>query len=363
MCGWLADALREARGEGLAGVESLPHDLSGPERFQGWPLPPLGMFRLSPSGGTPAPGSADRGHEASRAFLEVIERPLALRAEDGAPRYPWRLAADGAERLAGAFAAARLARPEAALAPELQVVLAHLLDQAGEPVDDQAALIVVPDEPGELIDRALEEHLRRALDAAFPTGRVTEARRGRTRALLALRELADVQGRRQEGLPAEALAQAIGGEGKEVLEQLATPQTRLVVLEQHPEGWRYALSHDRMAEVVVRTVEDEGRCFPSAPLRVDGRLGVDAELLALRRFVVLNTELYRSGEIEQATRPCGACGRLRPHLLRRIRIGPISPAVRSRWAMSALASGRPTCIWEARPRPSAGSEARPRFTR
>ncbi len=302
--GWLADALREARGEGLARVESLPHDLSGPERFCAWPLPPLGMFRSS------SPGSTDPLETAAPAFLEAIEKPLALRSEDGSPRYPWRFVPGGAARLAAAFGAARLARPDAALVPELQVVLAQLLEEAGEPAGDGKALIAVPDEPGELIDRALEEHLRRALDAAFPTGRGTEAAAprtrasgptpwpspsglGRTRALLALRELADVQGRKQEGLPAEVLAGAIGAEGREVLEQLAVPRSRLVVLEEHPEGWRYALSHDRMAEVVVRMVDEEGRY---------GDLRVDAELLALRRFVVLNTELYLSGEIAQATR-------------------------------------------------------------
>ena len=52
------------------------------------------------------------------------------------------------------------------------------------------------------------------------------------------------------------------------------------------------LSHDRLAEAVVRLVEEEGR---------QGRLVIDSDLLALRRFVTLRTELFRSGETESST--------------------------------------------------------------
>ncbi len=299
---WLADVLRDARAEGFESASTLPHDLSGPERFQGWPLPPLG---------TPAPGSADRAGEAARVFLAAIEKPLGVIMPDGGgqtERYPWRFAGDGAARLARAFGEARAARPGAPLAPELQVVLAHLLELAGEPSDGELAVVSVPEEPGELIDQALEQHLRRAIDAAFPAdptrrrtrqadaltagARAAGPRIARTRALLALRELADVQGRRDQGLPVESLARAIGPEGRRVLERLATPETRLVVLEQQAGGWCYVLSHDRMAELLVHLVDGEGAY---------SGFGVDAELLALRRFVKLKTELFAAGEAEQAT--------------------------------------------------------------
>ncbi|MCP4654194.1 MAG: SUMF1/EgtB/PvdO family nonheme iron enzyme [bacterium] len=279
---WLGDALREARSLGLAGVGTLPHDLSGPERFHARALPPLGA---------PPAAAGDPVDAASRVFKAAIERPLGLRTAGGDVRYPWRFSDDGAARLARAFGEARLAQPQAPLVPELQVVLAHLLDRAAEPTAGGEAAVTVPEEPGELIGQALDEHLGRALARAFP-GPSEDARLGRTRALLALRELADARGRRDQGLVAETLAQAIGREGREVLEKLATPQTRLVVAEQQGGEWVYVLAHDRMAEVLVRLVDEEGG---------HAGLGVDAELLGLRRFVGLKSELYAAGELEQAT--------------------------------------------------------------
>ena len=327
---WLADVLRDARAEGFAAISTQPHDLSGPERFNGWPLAPLG---------TPEPGSSDRVADAARVFQAAIEKPLELprsgsgggptqrspgggptqRSSGGGPtrHYPWRFADGSAARLARAFGEARVAQPRAPLAPELQVVLAHLLELAGEPYSGEPTVVTVPEEPAELIDQALQQHLRRAIDAAFPTGgpslrqargarRPGDARIGaasgdakiaRTRALLALRELADVQGRRDQGLPVESLARAIGprggpAEGRRVLERLATPEARLVVLEKQAGVWCYVLSHDRMAELLVRLVDGEGAY---------AGFGIDAELLALRRFVKLKSELFAAGEVKQAT--------------------------------------------------------------
>ncbi len=299
---WLRDVLHDAHSASVAKIENLPYDLSTVDRFHSMPLPPLA---------TPSPG-ANAHADATRVFQAAIEKPLAVTAvtaASGAPRspgggptkphspeggptkhYPWRIAADGAERLAKAFAEARLDRPEAPLTPELQVVLAYLLARAGKD-----SVLEVPEDPGTLIERALEDHLRRALETAFPAsesgaeqadGRTADVRTRRTRALLALRELASATRAGKEGLPADELSRAIGDGGDEVLEKLATSLTRLVVVQEHPDGWRYVLSHDRMAEVVVRTVEAEG----------GGRLPVDAELLRLRRFVALETALYRSGE-------------------------------------------------------------------
>ncbi len=320
---WLADVLRDARAEGFEALSTLPYDLSGPERFHGWPLPPLG---------TPPPGSADRAGAAARVFLAAIEKPLELTVPDGAQRspgggqtkyYPWRFATGGAVRLAGTFGAARAARPGATLVPELQVVLAHLLERAEAGLTasrwgNEPAVVEVPEEPGELIDQALEQHLRRALDAAFPAAGpkrrradagTASARIAKTRALLALRELADVQGRRDQGLPVESLARAIGAkggamEGQQVLERLATPETRLVALEQQAGGWCYVLSHDRLAELLVRLV-DEGAY---------AGFGVDGELLALRHFVKLKSELFATGEVEQATEvPAGHFEGIKQH--------------------------------------------------
>ena len=270
---WLEDVLLEARTapEPRAGIETLPHDLSGPERFQSLTLKPLATV----------PPAGDPVAEAARVFQAAIEKPLEVLGPDGEPRYGWRLAPGHAERLARTFAEARIAHPGAPLAPELQVVLAHLLARS-----TPDGVLRLPDDLGGLVEEALANHLRRALEAAFPDG-TAAASSHRARALLALRELATVTGQRDEGMAAEDLAPAIGDDGEAILEQLATPLTRLVVLRDTPGGLRYVLSHDRMAEVVVEMVEEEGR---------QGKLLVDNELLALRRFVALKTALYRPPE-------------------------------------------------------------------
>ncbi len=280
---WLGDVLREARELGLVTSGTLPHDLSGPDRFHSWSLKPLGL---------PPPNARDPVDESRRIFQAVIDTPLALRTGTDKPRYPWTFADDSAHRLAKAFAEARLAQPRAPLVPELQVVLAHLLARAVSSPDGSEAVVEVPEEPGELIHDALEEHLRRALAGAFPSTRASSAKSARTRAILALRELADAGGQRNEGLVATELARAIGHDGHEVLEKLATPQTRIVVAQQDGEEWVYVLSHDRMAEVVVRLVDEEVGVAAA---------GLDAELLRLRRFVALKSELLAAGETELAT--------------------------------------------------------------
>ncbi len=336
---WLGDVLANARALGVAGIEALPHDLSRVERFHSMALAPLA---------TPPPAAREPLVESTRVFLAAIEKPLALAdtsppgpgSASGSPlpqgegrgvrggdacvaptdpgrtrgegTCPWHFPPGHAERLARAFAEARLASPDAPLAPELQVVLAHLLAEAG--VDGR---VTVPDDPGPLIDRALEDHLRRAPEAAFPESTARATRRAR--ALLALRELcvgpapgghATAAGRRvvsrREGLGAGDLARVIGDDGEQILEALATPLTRLVVVRDAPDcnpagsagilpagGPRWVLAHDRMAEAVVRLVEEEGR---------SGKLLIDSELLALRRFVTLRTALHRSGEVKASTR-------------------------------------------------------------
>ena len=87
------------------------------------------------------------------------------------------------------------------------------------------------------------------------------------------------------------MARALGEEGHEVLEKLSTARTRIVLRERHGDAWVWVLSHDRLAEVLVRLVDEE---------RWSG-FGVDAELLASRRFVVLQSRLHAGGDVEQAT--------------------------------------------------------------
>ena len=279
---WLRDVLVDARAAGSVEIETLPHDLSQPERFHCMPLRPLAA---------PAPGVVDTLGEATRTFQEVIERPFSGErppgATDGGGRWPWRFPVGHSERLARAFAEARLARPAAPLVPELQVVLAHLLAEAGP-----GGRITVPDDPGPLVDRALEDHLRRALEVVFPVDTAANSTR-RARALLALRELATSEGQRDKGLRPERLSRAIGDDGEAILQKLATPMTRLVVGREAPDGLRWMLAHDRMAEAVVRLVEEEGE---------RGQLVVDTELLSLRRFVTLRAALHRSGEVRASTR-------------------------------------------------------------
>lgn len=281
---WLGDVLRDARFQHGLLVSSLPQDLSGPDRFHACPLSPLG---------TPEPGTDDRTAAATQVFRAAIEKPLELTSDSGEKVYPWCFAQDGAARLARAFGEARIMSPKAPLTPELQAVLAYLQEAAWTMDSDGRKIIEVPDDPSELIDRALEEHLRHALDRTFPVGKGVAAKIGRTRALLALRELADVHGWRDRGRPAAALAQAIGYQGREVLEKLATDRTRLVLPERHGNEQVYVLSHDRLAEVVVRLVDNEGTY---------ASFGVDNELLGLRRFVTLQRELFTAGEIEQSTK-------------------------------------------------------------
>ncbi len=283
---WLGDVLADARRAGArrAGapdLDRLPHDLAGIRRSVEWALHPFA---------TPRPGEPA---DAEAAFRAAVETPLAVLGDDGRPRYALRFASDGAERLAAAFAESRSLSPEAPLVPELQVVLAKLLR------DGRDGEVQVGADPGQLISDALEEHLRLALDRVFPPTLTQSHRVARSRALLALRELADAAGRRGTSLPAAELARAFVPEnepdpaaGERLLERLAAADTRLLIRRLEDGAPHYALSHDRMAEVVVRTVDQEGR---------RGALEVDPELLGLRRYVGIMTRLFRAGELPQAT--------------------------------------------------------------
>ncbi len=282
---WLTDVCADAEREGLGeGLAALPRDLSKPDRLQVVPLEPLA---------TPIGSTLDLRADAARVFLSAIRAPLVLE-RDGKPRYPWRFAEGADQRLADAMAEARLDQLDAPLAPKLQVVLAYLLEQASPPDEQGIRWIDVPDDIGRLIDRALDDHLRRVLEAAFPQARGVA--QGRARAVLALRQLASVARDRGGSLPAARLEQAIGDDGRRILEILAGPAARLVVPSVGGDGQAYRLSHDRIAEAVDRLVDEEGR---------RGGLVIDSELLALRRRIGLQSALYHSGE-KDATALSGA---------------------------------------------------------
>ncbi len=270
--GWLGDVLGDAERERLPGIDVLPRNLAGHDRFDSYILPVLG---------TPVPGDDNVEATARQMFQATIERPLALLNPRGVRRYPWTFVDDGAARLAAAFAATRQRRPRDPLVPELQVVLAHLLEAAGPPDGRCEVRVEVGEDCGKLIDTALESHLRRCLDPAFPR-RGGDGRAARTHALLALRELSDAEGRRGEGLTDEALEGMLGSDKAAFVDQLTAPRARLIVWN----GERFVLPHDRLAEVVVRVVDEE--LFTSG-------LDVDKEILSLRRVVTHLTAALRAG--------------------------------------------------------------------
>jgi integrase len=275
---WLEDVLAQARTLDRKGLESLPFDLSDTQKSHDWVLPVMGK---------PRPG--ERALDASKfAFLRAIVQPLE-QAENGRPCYRYRMPSDGADRLATVFAQARQKQPDAPLVPELQVLLGHLLQQARERAstrssDDAALVVQVPaDEQLKLeIGHALAQHVERALNSAFPDDRETATgRSARTKALMALRQLADAEGRRGQGLPEDELIRMIGPEGERVLTRLSAADTRLVVVS----DGRCVLSHDRLAEVIAEIVTNEAS---------RGNLCLDDRLLNVQRIVGQKLALYQS---------------------------------------------------------------------
>jgi hypothetical protein len=71
---------------------------------------------------------------------------------------------------------------------------------------------------------------------------------------LALRQLADAEGRRATSLTEKEILAALGPDGNIVLEKLSAPNIRLVVPETGSDGLRYSLPHDRMAIVITEAI-------------------------------------------------------------------------------------------------------------
>ena len=276
---WLKDVLVQARALEHKGVGLLPSDLSDAQKSHDWPVPVLGKI-----------SSDDRDGSASRrAFLRAIAQPLEIE-EHGRRRYEYVISGDGAERLASVFAEFRRDQPDAPLVPELQVVLSDLLRQARERASgrgDSPVVVDVPEENGLalLIRDALRDHVERALNRAFPRGSdeaVWLPRR--TRAFIALRQLADATGQRNEGLSEQELVNKIGKDGAEVLHSLAAADTRLIL---RNEQQKWELSHDRLAQAVAELLD-------SPAMRRE--LKVDQGLIDLLPIIGQKADLYARGD-------------------------------------------------------------------
>jgi WD40 repeat protein len=271
---WLQDVLIQARKTNRIGLDSLPHDLSDIQKSHDWPVPVMGK---------PAPGDV-AGAQSVQAFLEAVQKPLALKDDAGRQRYPYVM--DGAERLAARFARTRQEQPDAPLVPELQVILNHLIQSASSKTasNDGAITINVPTENflDEEIKHALAHHLQRSLTAIFPPGRDTAASgTERTRVLLALRQLADSEGRRGAGLPESDLVRMLGPHGQSTIARLSSAEARLLVA---TDGV-YSLSHDRLAEVIAEAVRNEAS---------RGNLMLDQGLIDLQRSIGQKFALFES---------------------------------------------------------------------
>ena len=281
---WLQNVLAEAQALKRGGIDDLPHDVSHPLKSHDWPLPVLGK---------PAPGD-QAGAASQAAFRRAILQPLELRRSDGSPAYDITMSSDNVDRLARAFAGLRAEDPEAPLLPELQVVLNHLIARAREKAlaGGRVTVEVPEDEPAlrQEIERALADHLKRALTASFVTADPAAARAARSRALLALGHLADAEGRRKgAGLPTEDFVRMLDPNGRATLATLSSPDVRLVVERQGA----CALAHDRLAEVVTRFIESDAA-------RRD--FDLDERVVRLRRFVEQRSDLYHRSKDQSALR-------------------------------------------------------------
>ncbi|HKQ03841.1 MAG TPA: SUMF1/EgtB/PvdO family nonheme iron enzyme [Blastocatellia bacterium] len=277
---WLRNVLREVKldashngGPATEIMEQLPCDLFRQDRFHEWPLPFLGD-----------PGFSNAPLEAARKeFLAVITKPIDN--EPAREYYNLRFAPGNAEKLAAAFAIERIQSPRAPLAPQLQVILAHLLESRLA-ADDPT--IYVPDDPQVLIQNALSKYLRRKLDEAFVGQPDDRRRRLRTQALFVLRQLADAKGQRGQGIPSAELRSSLGPDGSFIMRRLESPNIRLVLQDDIAGIGRYILPHDEIAKIVQGIFKD-----PKEQAYYD----IDDRLVELRRIISRRAELSRAGDM------------------------------------------------------------------
>lgn len=271
--GWLRDILVEARASNMPGLQELPHDMTVPGRCDEWELPPFGY----PASGEPADGEALYA-SARAAFRAAIAKPL----EFAVPR--WFMSEADKDRLAHAFAAERVRDSTQPLLPELQVMLARLME--GARANEDTRLVVSTDSPlDETIRDALLSHARHCIEKVLPAGRPGVDRR-RALLLTVLGRLVDTEGRRSQRIPVSHLQNTLRLISSEttdgmVLHSLTENRTRLLTVEiDNERGPCYALAHDRLAEIIARLTRD-------APLATFDRATLD-----LVDFVQRRTELF-----------------------------------------------------------------------
>lgn len=294
---WLENVHVDARGlpEKVRPVSLPQGDLVGRGVCHAWPLQPMGE-----------PGAvSDPMEEATARFLEAISRPLEVLAEDGSPRYSRRMEPEERRRLAAAFGRARIARPHDPLVPELQVVLARLVDQH------------VPENVDDLLRDALGRHLRTCLEEAFPADASGQARRDRTHALLLLHGLVDSEVRRSAGRPADAFRAEQGPDGQRILDRLERSRVRLVFQEVADGTLVYRLPHDSLAEAVGDVFRS-----PESLTRYD----LDPSLVEIWRFMGQRVAAWRGGDEAAVLVPAGRFREIRS----RVKDLPADPA-RTEW--------------------------------
>ena len=192
------------------------------------------------------------------------------------------------------FAQLRRDQADAPLVPELQVVLHDLLQSAVKNASDKADSQIVVEVPdGEELSRrirhALREHVEHALDRAFPWLDAASGRQIRTRALLALGQLADPTGKRSEGIRQNDLARMIGAEGEKVLTTLAAADNRLIVVNSRG---RVELSHDCLAEAVTEIVTSD---------TARDRLALDRTIIDLNRTIGQKIDLHLNDSEDESS--------------------------------------------------------------
>ena len=255
---WLGD-LRRYTSTGAS--PALPWDLSAHGTVP-WALPLLGDPRRG----------EDRAAAARAAFREAILRPLRLRDDHGAPRYRQRMAEAAADRLAAAFARARVEDRDAPFTPELQVVLARLGEEAARRGTPTLEVPTAEEDVNTLVTEAIRHHLRSRLDEVAVPGEPAGVGARRTEALLLLARLVDDAGRRRT-VPGEELRRHLRGDGRGLLDRLMATGVWLI---RGDGAGGLLLPHDRVALEVHRIQTDPEEII---------RYGLDAELVELWRLV------------------------------------------------------------------------------
>ncbi len=275
---WLGDVLRHAEHLPLHLRDRLPSRLV--DFGVSWAIPVLGD-----PGGSRAPESSARA-----AFRDAILRPLQIRGLDGRPHFHFRMTDETVERLSAAFARARLHGRLDPLVPELQVLLARLVEQARTNRDaDGISEISFPMEDAEAdsaISMALGSHLQRKLEEVALRVNRHNIRAARTEALLILARLVDTSGARR-AVHVASFEAGLGRLGKALVEALQGPQTRLIRTDVIEGERYYVLPHDRVAAEIVRLLHS-----PSEALV----FGVDPSTVELWRFVAQRSAAWQGGD-------------------------------------------------------------------